>query len=146
MIILDANVLSELSRQHPDPAVLSWLDSQPAGETATTAITAAELLYGVARLPEGRRKAGLAEAVSGMLDDDLRGRIEAFDAAAAAHYPVIVVGREKAGRPIGAADAQIASICRKLQATLATRNTDDFTGTGIELVDPWRVSDPPGDS
>jgi predicted nucleic acid-binding protein len=49
MIILDTNVLSELSRQHPEPAVLSWLDSQPAGEAATTAITAAELLYGVAR-------------------------------------------------------------------------------------------------
>jgi predicted nucleic acid-binding protein len=81
-----------------------------------------------------------------MLDDDLRGRIEAFDTAAAAYYPVIVVGREKAGRPIGAAEAQIASICRKLQATLATRNTDDFTDTGVELVDPWRASEPPGDS
>jgi toxin FitB len=146
MIILDTNVLSELSRQRPDPAVLAWLDSQPAGETATTAIAAAELLYGVARLPRGRRKAGLAEAVSGMLDDDLQGRIEAFDVAAAAHYAVIVVGRERAGHPIGTADAQIASICRKLQATLATRNIRDFTGTGIELVNPWQAADPPDDS
>ena len=137
MIILDTNVLSELSRQDPSGQVLSWVDSQPADETATTAVTVGELLYGVARLPEGRRKAALAEAVHGMLDDDLRGRVEPFDAAAAAHYAAIVSDREKIGRPISMADAQIASICRKLQATLATRNTRDFEDTGIDVIDPW---------
>ena len=137
MIILDTNVLSELGRQVPSEEVLSWLDAQPADETATTAVTACELFYGVARLPEGRRKAELAEAVHGMLNDDLRGRVEPFDAAAAAHYAVVVCGRERIGRPISMADAQIASICRKLQATLATRNTRDFEDTGIDVIDPW---------
>lgn len=146
MIILDTNVLSELSRPDPSDAVLGWLDALPVSETATTAIAAAELLYGVARLPDGRRKSGLAEAIHGMLDEDLRGRIEPFDAAAAAHCAAIVVGREKAGHPISTADAQIASICRKLRARLATRNTRGFTGTGIELIDPWQVRDPLGDS
>jgi toxin FitB len=137
VIILDTNVLSELSRQVPSEEVISWLDAQPADETATTAVTVGELLYGVARLPEGRRKAKLTEAVHGMLDDDLRGRVEPFDATAAAHYAVIVSGREKIGRPISMADAQIASICRKLQATLATRNSRDFEDTGIGIIDPW---------
>jgi predicted nucleic acid-binding protein len=137
VIILDTNVLSELSRQDPSDDVLSWLDSQPADGTATTAVNAAELLYGVARLPRGRRQTALAEAVRGMLDDDLRGRVEPFDAAAAAHYATIVSGREKIGLPISVADAQIAAICRKLQATLATRNTRDFEHTGIELADPF---------
>ena len=72
-----------------------------------------------------------------MLDDDLRGRVEPFDSVAATHYATIVSGREKIGRPISVADAQIAAICRKLQATLATRNTPDFEHTGIELVDPF---------
>lgn len=137
MIILDTDVLSELSRQDPSEQVMSWLDAQPARETATTAVTAAELRYGVARLPDGRRKTRLAEAVRGILDDDLAGRIEPFDAAATAHYAVIVAGRERTGRPISVADAQIAAICRKLRATLATRNTRDFGGTGIEVLDPW---------
>jgi predicted nucleic acid-binding protein len=137
VIILDTNVLSELSRETPNEEVLAWLDAQPADETATTAVTVAEILYGVARLPEGRRKAGLAEAVHAMLADDLHGRVEPFDAAAAAHYAAIVSGREKIGRPITMADAQMASICRKLGAVLATRNARDFEETGIDVADPW---------
>jgi predicted nucleic acid-binding protein len=137
VIILDTNVLSELSRQKPSEQVLTWLDARSAGETATTAITVAELRYGVARLPDGHRKALLAEAVRGILDDDFAGRIAPFDAAAAAHYAVIAAGRERAGRPISVADAQIAAICRNLRAVLATRNIRDFEGTGIELLDPW---------
>jgi predicted nucleic acid-binding protein len=137
VIILDTNVLSELARHVPGENVLSWLDAQPADETATTAVTVCELLYGVARLPEGRRKAELTEAVHGMLEDDLRGRVEPFDATAAAHYATIVSGRQKQGRSISMADAQIASICRKLRATLATRNTRDFEDTGIDVIDPW---------
>jgi toxin FitB len=138
LIILDTSVLSELSRQEPSGQVLSWLDSQPAGQTATTAVTAAELLYGVAHLPEGRRKAALAEAVRAILDDDLAGRVEPFGQPAAAQYAAIASSRERAGHPISVADAQIASICRTLGAVLATRNTGDFEHTGIDLVDPWQ--------
>jgi predicted nucleic acid-binding protein len=137
VIVLDTNVLSELIRPQPDERVVAWLDSLDATAIATTAITAAELLYGVERMPSGRRKDQLSQAVRGLIDDDLQGRVEAFDAAAAAHYATLVNDRDAAGRPISAADAQIAAICRKLAATLATRNTADFDGTGIELLDPW---------
>lgn len=139
MIVLDTNVVSELTRRHPDEGVLAWLDALPTSQIFTTAVTAAELLYGVARLPAGHRKAGLAAAVHELLDDDFRGRVEAFDAAAAAHYGSIVSHRETAGRPISVADAQIAAICRKLQAALATGNVRDFEHTGLELVDPWHA-------
>jgi toxin FitB len=74
-----------------------------------------------------------------MLSDDFQGRILAFDAVAAQRYADIVPARERLGRPIGVADAQIAAICRTTDATLATRNTDDFGGTGIELIDPWSL-------
>jgi toxin FitB len=139
VIILDTNVLSELSRQDPSQRVVSWLDSQPTDQTATTAVTAAELRYGVARLPEGRRKAALTDVIAGILDHDLAGRVEPFDASAAVYYAVIVSARERAGRPIGVADAQIASICCSLRALLATRNTSDFEDTGIQLIDPWQA-------
>ena len=138
MIVLDTNVLSELIRPEPDEGVTSWLDSLDPSTVATTAITAAELLYGVARLADGRRKKRLSEAIHGLIEEDLEGRVEPFDAAAATHYAALVSEREAIGRPISMADAQIAAICRKLGATLATRNTSDFQDTGIDLLDPWR--------
>jgi predicted nucleic acid-binding protein len=144
VIILDTNVISELTRQAPVPAVISWLDSLPAVEVATTAITAAELFYGVARLPSGRRKTELTSAIHGLLGDDFRDRVLPFDDRAALCYADIVCGREQAGRPIGVADAQITAICRAIDAALATRNTDDFTETGIELINPWQPGGSPG--
>jgi predicted nucleic acid-binding protein len=137
VIVLDTNVISELTRQAPAPGVMSWLDSLSAADVATTAITAAEMLYVVARLPSGRRKRELAAAVDGLLSDDFRERVLAFDEQAARRYADIVTARERVGRPIGAADAQIAAICQATNAVLATRNTDDFAGTGIDLINPW---------
>ncbi len=142
MIVLDTNVISELTRQIPEPCVISWLDSLPAEEVGTTAVTAAELLHGVARMPAGRRKTELAAAVRGLLGDDFRGRVLPFDEHCAWPYADIVCGRNTLGRPIGVADAQIAAICRTAEATLATRNADDFTGTGIELINPWEPDRP----
>ena len=136
MIILDTNVISELTRPVPDSGVITWLDSLPAEETAITAITAAELRYGVRRMPDGHRKTELSEAVSALINADFRDRVEPFDVLAADQYADVVTARERAGQPISISDAQIAAICRALDATLATRNTSDFTGTGVNLINP----------
>jgi toxin FitB len=138
VIVLDTNVVSELTRRLPAPGVIAWVDSLVASEVAITAITAAELLYGVARLPSGHRQRELAAAVRLLLSGDFRGRVLPFDEAAAERYADIVTGRERLGRPIGVPDAQIAAICRAADATLATRNTDDFEETGIQLINPWK--------
>jgi hypothetical protein len=140
VIILDTNVISELTRPVPDPEVISWLDSVPAEETAITAITAAELQCGVRRMPDGRRKTGLSEAVNTLITTDFRDRVEPFDVLAADHYADVVTAREHAGQPINTSDAQIAAICLVLNATLATRNTADFTGIGVDLIDPWKAA------
>jgi toxin FitB len=137
VIILDTNVLSELTKVSPDQNVISWLDALDATDVGTTSVTAAELFYGVARLPAGDRKTQLTGAVAGLIEDDLEGRVLPFDLAAASHYAIVVSDRERAGRPIAVADAQIAAICRDLRATLATRNIKDFSGTGVDLVNPW---------
>lgn len=137
MILLDTNVVSEVIRAEPEERVLTWMDSLEVASVAITAITHAELLYGVARLPDGRRSEQLSETIRALIDEDLGGRVEPFDAAAATHYATLVSARERAGRPIGVADGQIAAIARKLGATLATRDTSDFESTGIELLDPW---------
>jgi predicted nucleic acid-binding protein len=77
--------------------------------------------------------------IRGILAEDFRGRVLPFDERASMCYADIVTGRERSGRPIGIADAQIAAICRDLGAVLATRNTADFEETGIELVNPWKL-------
>ena len=140
MIVLDTNVISELARQVPDTGVLSWLDSLDISDVATTAVTAEELRYGVARLPEGHRKRELTVVIRGILSEDFHGRVLPFDDRASVRYADIVAGRERIGRPIGVADAQIAAICRDVGAILASRNTADFEETGVELIDPWKLA------
>jgi toxin FitB len=138
MIVLDTNILSELMRPDPDQAVIAWMDSQDPAKLFLTAITVAEILYGIARLPDGKRKAGLRERGVAMLQEDFAGRIISFDEAAAAQYARVVCERQSSGRSIGMADAQIAAICRTLNgATLATRNSRDFEGIGLVLANPW---------
>ena len=134
---MDTNVVSELMRPEPADSVVDWVDGQSPAETFLTAITLAELLYGVARLADGRRKSDLADEIEAMMTEDFDQRVVAFDEAAAAHYADIVVRRERAGRPISTADAQIAAICRSHNAVLATRNVEDFVDTGITIINPW---------
>ena len=126
--------------------MLTWLDSLEISDVATTAVTAAELRYGVARLPDGHRKRELAVVIRGILTEDFHGRVLPFDEGSSVQYADIVADRERIGRPIGVADAQIAAICRDVGAMLATRNTPDFEETGVELVNPWNLADLSGPS
>ena len=102
MIILDTNVIFELARQIPDNGVLDWLDSLETSEVATTAITAAELRYGVARLPDGHRKRELTAVIRGILAEDFYGRVLPFDERASIRYADVVTGRRPGGPQPGA--------------------------------------------
>ena len=136
-MVLDTNVVSELMRTAPEPAVLNWLDAQPSSELWLTAVVAAELMFGVARLPEGARKQQLAHNVAAMLEQDFAGQVLAYDLAAASIYAELVAQRERTGRPIAMADAQIAAICLAHGASLVTRNENDFEGLGLVVINPW---------
>ena len=137
MILLDTNVVSELMRPAPSARVLQWLNLQPSREIWLSSVVAGELLFGLARLPEGARKQQLARTLSLMLSEDFQDRVLAYDLEAAVVYADLVAHRESQGRPISLADAQIASICLTHQASLATRNTKDFEGLGLTLINPW---------
>lgn len=137
MIVLDTNVISEVFRPKPDARVVAWLESL-SGDVAITAITLAELLAGVRRLPEGKRKSALNTRISAALQPYRETRaVLAFDDEAADHYADVLLAREQAGLPISTADAQIAAICRRHAATCATRNIKDLAHTGVALVNPW---------
>ena len=136
MIVVDTNVASELMRPAPSERVRDWVRGQPGRDLYTSAITLAEIRYGIERLPEGRRKIELrstAVEVFGAFAD----RVLAFDAAAAEQFSLIVSHRERLGMPIEGFDAQIAAICLARGAKLATRNVQGFRETGIGIVNPW---------
>lgn len=139
MIVVDTNVVSELMRPSPSPLVREWASAQAAGELCTTAITVAEIRYGLERLAGGRRKRSLLAATTEVFTA-FSDYIQPFDADAAIWYATIVAHRDRIGLPIDGFDAQIAAICRTRGATLATRNTKDFRETAIDLIDPWRQS------
>ena len=139
-VLLDTNVVSELLRPSPDPAVESWVAERPAAELQFSAIGEAELRYGVAILPAGQRKDALALAIEAILREDFEGRILPFDSDAAREYAEIASARRAAGRTVAPADCQIAAIARSRGMAVATRNVRDFGDIGVEVVDPWTAA------
>ena len=139
MIVVDTSVLSELMRPEPSTSVLWWMDGRQRYEVGITAISVAEILYGIGALLEGKRKRRLLDAATTIFEEYFSGRIYSFDQLAAVEYADIVLGRDRIGRPISMPDAQIAAICRVSGAELATRNTGDFENTGVALFNPWET-------
>jgi toxin FitB len=115
VIIVDTNVISELMRPEPNPKVLAWVAAQPRAQLYTTYINQIEVLYGIAVLPEGRRRDALRTAAEGMFAEDFAGRLLPFGASAAARYAEIMLSRHRVGKPIEGFDALIAahSACRR---------------------------------
>lgn len=138
MIILDTNVLSELVRPEPSKSVVTWLNSQPQSQLASTAMSLLEMRTGATVLPHGRRRDELLALVDGLFDQ-LFDELLVFDSAAAVAFSEIVAQRRRSGRPIGTIDAMIASVARVRGATVATRDTNDFSDCGVPLINPWNA-------
>ncbi|MFC8731084.1 type II toxin-antitoxin system VapC family toxin [Luteimicrobium sp. NPDC057192] len=137
MIALDTHVVSELMRPRPELRVVAWADGLDPTQVGLPSVVIGELRYGVERLPPGRRRDELRRRLSGLLTGPLAVPVLAYDAPAAERYALLVVARELSGHPISFSDGQIAAICLANDAVLATRNTKDFTDTGVRVVNPW---------
>jgi predicted nucleic acid-binding protein len=138
--ILDTNVISEPMQPSPSATVLDWWAQQRPGALFITTVTVAEILYGIDLLPHGKRRAALLAGAERMFGKVLVERILPFDENAARAFPEVAIRRRAQGRPITDLDAQIAAIARSRGAILATRNTADFEGCGVPLVNPWQPS------
>ncbi len=137
MVLLDTNIVSEVIKADVDARVAHWLTRQLKDSLFLCAVTEAELRLGVAILPVGRRREALGMLIEGILSEDFAGRILPFDNQAAIAYASVSAARRQAGRPISIADAQIAAVARARDAAIATRNTHDFEGCGIPVINPW---------
>jgi toxin FitB len=137
VIIVDTNVISEMARQEPAPAVQRWLDAQPGSELFLTAITIAEIRFGVARLPDGRRKRDLSQSMDRLVEELFPRRVLPFDHDAGRLYGDLMAGRERTPLPLKPLDAMIAAIALSSGAALATRNIRDFEGLPLKLHNPF---------
>ncbi len=137
MFLLDTNVVSELMRRVPEPAVAAWAARHALETLFFSAVSEAELRYGAAIMPEGRRRDTLAADIETMLRAAFDNRVLPFDSDAARAYASIAAGRRLAGRPVASADCQIAAIAHSQGMTVATRNVRDFSDMGIDVIDPW---------
>lgn len=137
MFLLDTNVLSVMMSANPAQKVAAWLLNQSSDTLFTAAICQAEILSGIAILPEGRRRADLEEAARAMFADDFQGRVLPFDMDAATRYADLFAARRKAGRPGGTVDLMIAAIACAQGASLVTRNVGNFETAGLTIINPW---------
>jgi predicted nucleic acid-binding protein len=137
MILLDTNVISEMMKENPNPAVAAWFKKQQNAELFITTLSVAEIGYGISLLPEGKRKQRLDDAANLMFKTLFADKIVAFDYEAARHYAWVQTARKTAGKTISVIDAELAAICKGTASALATRNIKDFTDLKLELINPW---------
>jgi predicted nucleic acid-binding protein len=139
VIVLDTNVLSELVRSEPAAAVFAWVSAQPRAALYTTSVGKSEILHGIAVLPEGRRRLGLAAAAEAVFADDFEGRVPPFDARRGGDLGVQRLDRAAfvvaGGENLGVVDS--GSLIAG--AGVATRDTGNFAGCGLTLVNPWEL-------
>jgi predicted nucleic acid-binding protein len=137
MIVLDTNVLSAFTRPVPDKAVIAWLDAQPRSSVWTTSVAIFELRFGIATMPDGRRRALVEERADRIISEIIEARILPFDAIAADASAALAAVRQRQGRPGELRDTMIAGIAIARRATLATRNTRHFDDLPVPVVNPW---------
>lgn len=138
MIVLDTNVVSEAMKPEPHPSVRAWLNDQVAETLYLSSVTLAELLFGIAALPAGRRKEMLAQALDGLLGL-FRDRVLPFDIDAARYYASLAVTAKSGGRGFPTPDGYIAAIAASRGYIVASRDTAPYAAAGVAVINPWNV-------
>ena len=137
MIVVDTNVLSDLWRVAPDPKVLAWMDAQVVETLFLSAITVAELRFGVAAMPPGKRRTIYQERLEREVLPAFAGRVLPFDLDASKAYGELMAQARAAGLAIGNADGYIAATAAARGLMVATRDTSPFKAAGLAVIDPW---------
>lgn len=137
MILIDTNVISELWKIAPSPAVMAWLDAQAVETLYLSAIALAELRYGIAAMPEGKRRTVYAQRLENDVLPLFEGRVLAFGQAEAKTYAELMARAKAQGLAIGKADGYIAASAAAHGLAVATRDTHPFQAAGLDVINPW---------
>lgn len=138
MIVLDTNVVSEAMKPEPCPSVRAWLNDQAAETLYLSTVTLAELLFGIAALPAGKRQERLAQALEGLMAL-FRDRMLPFDLDAARRYADLAVTAKTRGRGFPTPDGYIAAIAASRGFIVASRDTSPYTAAGVSVINPWEA-------
>ena len=139
MILIDTNVISELWKAEPNPDVLAWMDAQAVETLYLSAVTVAELRFGVAAMPEGKRRSIYQERLEKEVLPAFTGRVLPFDLAASRAYADLMTSAKESGKAIGKADGYIAATARAYGLMVATRDISPFEAAGLKWVNPWEA-------
>ena len=137
MIVVDTNVVSEPLRRVPEPCVVEWLNEQALETLYLSAITVAELRFGVQSLPISRRRDRLHEDLERTVLPIFTGRVLAFDLAASQSYAELMTNARSTGQTISTSDGYIAATAAANSMMVATRDTTPFNAAGLKTVNPW---------
>lgn len=137
MIVLDTNVLSEPWKAVPDPKAVAWIDAQLVETLYLATITVAELRFGLATMPDGKRRRIYQERLEREVLPAFTGRILSFDLGASQAYADLMARARAAGRAIGRADGYIAATAAAHGMMVATRDTGPFEAAGLTVINPW---------
>ncbi|MCW6537748.1 type II toxin-antitoxin system VapC family toxin [Sphingomonas lycopersici] len=139
MIVLDTNVISELWKAEPDSNVLAWIDAQVVETLYLSTVTVAEIRFGVATMPTGKRRAVYQERLEREVLPAFSGRILSFDLDASRAYADLMANAREAGKAIGLADGYIAATAAARGLMVATRDIGPFEAAGLKVINPWAV-------
>jgi predicted nucleic acid-binding protein len=137
MILLDTNIFSEPWKPAPDITVLTWLDAQAIETLFICAISIAELRFGIASMPVGKRQSILQDRLEGEVLPLFDGRILPFKVGTSRFYAALMAGGQKAGKAIAKADGYIAATAAENHLAVATRDTSPFEAAGLKVISPW---------
>ncbi|WP_434986877.1 type II toxin-antitoxin system VapC family toxin [Vreelandella zhaodongensis] len=137
MIVLDTNVISEPLRQAPENRVTEWIDAQALETLYLSAITVAELRFGLASLPSGKRRDRLQASLEKQVLPLFAGRVLPFDMSASHAYSDLMAKARAAGLAIGTADGYIAATAAANGMMVATRDVNPFKAAGLDVINPW---------
>ena len=137
MILLDTNVVSEAMKPEPNPVVRAWLNDQAAETLYLSSVTLAELLFGIAALPSGKRKEMLALTLDGLMGL-FKDRVLPFDVEAARHYADLAVVAKVSGRGFPTPDGYIAAIAASRGFIVASRDTAPYEAARVTVINPWQ--------
>ena len=136
MIVVDTNVLSDLWRVAPDPKELAWMDALVVETIFLSAITVAELRFGVAAMPQGKRRTIYRERLEREVLPAFAGRVLPFDLDASKAYGELMARARAAGLAIGNADGYIAATADARGPMVATRDTRPFPAARPAAIAP----------